>query len=143
MSCRFVSESGKQSLVAAAWLFIAWLLHYVPFWTMGRVLYFHHYFPALIFSSMLTGKPHNLNATLLFNGQIVGVILDYLLQEIPRLLPARAGPAVYHTVLALVVSSVLYSFAKFSPLAYGMSGPGSGESNSTMHGLKWLDSWEF
>lgn len=46
----------ERSLSAARWLFGGWLLHYLPFWAMGRVLYFHHYFPALIFNSMLTGK---------------------------------------------------------------------------------------
>lgn len=46
----------RQSLQAAAWLFVGWLLHYLPFWAMGRVLYFHHYFPALIFNSLLTGE---------------------------------------------------------------------------------------
>jgi len=45
-----------MSLRAAAWLFVGWVLHYLPFWAMGRVLYFHHYFPALIFNSLLTGK---------------------------------------------------------------------------------------
>lgn len=48
-------------------LLLGWFLHYVPFYTMGRILYYHHYFPAMLFSSMLTGKvglpqthaPHN------------------------------------------------------------------------------------
>ncbi|XP_044129402.1 protein O-mannosyl-transferase 2 isoform X2 [Bufo gargarizans] len=35
-------------------LLSGWLLHYVPFLFMGRVLYYHHYFPAMLFSSMLT-----------------------------------------------------------------------------------------
>jgi len=34
---------------------LAWLLHYAPFWLMGRILYFHHYFPAQLFSVMLAG----------------------------------------------------------------------------------------
>lgn len=50
------SAAQRQSLQAAAWLFVGWLLHYLPFWAMGRVLYFHHYFPALIFNSLLTGE---------------------------------------------------------------------------------------
>lgn len=45
----------KRALHASGWLYIGWLLHYVPFWGMGRILYFHHYFPALLFSSMMTG----------------------------------------------------------------------------------------
>ena len=35
---------------------------------MGRVLYYHHYFPALLFSSMLSG-----------------VIIDYLLGKTARI----------------------------------------------------------
>lgn len=49
-------ESTWKPISAATILFVGWLLHYIPFWGMGRVLYFHHYFPALIFNSMLTGK---------------------------------------------------------------------------------------
>lgn len=49
-------EEMDKSLSGGAWLFIGWLLHYLPFWAMGRVLYFHHYFPALIFNSMLSGE---------------------------------------------------------------------------------------
>uniref|UniRef100_A0A3B4B502 Protein O-mannosyl-transferase 2 n=1 Tax=Periophthalmus magnuspinnatus TaxID=409849 RepID=A0A3B4B502_9GOBI len=37
-------------------LLLGWLLHYTPFYAMGRVLYYHHYFPAMLFSSMLTGR---------------------------------------------------------------------------------------
>ncbi|XP_005212257.3 protein O-mannosyl-transferase 2 isoform X2 [Bos taurus] len=36
-------------------LLFGWMMHYFPFFLMGRVLYFHHYFPAMLFSSMLTG----------------------------------------------------------------------------------------
>lgn len=36
-------------------LLLGWVLHYAPFFTMGRVLYYHHYFPAMLFNSMLTG----------------------------------------------------------------------------------------
>jgi len=38
------------------WLGLAWLLHYLPFWPMTRVLYPHHYLPAYVFSCMFTGK---------------------------------------------------------------------------------------
>jgi dolichyl-phosphate-mannose--protein O-mannosyl transferase len=36
------------------WVVTAYLMHYIPFYLMGRILYFHHYFPSLIFSCMLT-----------------------------------------------------------------------------------------
>lgn len=52
----FFAVSKWRSMNAGVWLFTGWILHYLPFWAMGRVLYFHHYFPAVIFNSMLTGN---------------------------------------------------------------------------------------
>ncbi|KAL0819896.1 hypothetical protein ABMA28_007908 [Loxostege sticticalis] len=119
---------GKEQelLNAAGWTFIGWALHYVPFWAMGRVLYFHHYFPALVFSSMLTG-----------------ILTEYLLSSIRSYLSPELGRTMYHCIIGLVLSTTVYSFYLFSPLAYGMSGPLAHEPNSTMAGLKWMESWEF
>jgi dolichyl-phosphate-mannose-protein mannosyltransferase len=36
------------------WVLLAWLLHYVPFFFMSRVLYFHHYMPAFLLGSIVT-----------------------------------------------------------------------------------------
>ena len=41
---------------AGLFLVLGWALHYFPFFLMGRVLYFHHYFPALMYIIMLGGK---------------------------------------------------------------------------------------
>ena len=41
------------TLDACLWLFVGWALHYIPFWAMGRVLYFHHYFPGLLNNSSI------------------------------------------------------------------------------------------
>lgn len=62
-------------------------------------------------------------------------MLDYLTAKFPTWLR--------HTVLGVALAGLVYSFALFSPLAYGMNGPFSHEPNSTVAGLKWLDSWEF
>lgn len=50
-----VSEQAHVLTSGGGLLLLGWLLHYAPFYTMGRVLYYHHYFPAMLFSSMLTG----------------------------------------------------------------------------------------
>lgn len=36
-------------------MMFAWMLHYLPFWTMNRILYFHHYLLPFHFTSMITG----------------------------------------------------------------------------------------
>lgn len=125
---RSVEVEGRDAKTTGScvWLIIGWALHYLPFYGMGRVLYFHHYFPAVIFSSMLSG-----------------VILDYMLQVIPLHLPAKLTASVHHWLFGCYIAVIVYSFYLFSPLAYGMEGSTSVHENSTMHGLRWLDTWEF
>ncbi|XP_011504680.1 PREDICTED: protein O-mannosyl-transferase 2 [Ceratosolen solmsi marchali] len=119
-------QQRRTVINAGSWLFIGWLLHYVPFWTMTRVLYFHHYFPALLYSSMLTG-----------------ITFNYILESFLILLPEKIGKTIYHVILGVAISAVVYSFYVFSPLAYGMEGPSANDPNSTMYSLRWMDSWEF
>ena len=123
---------------------------------MGRVLYFHHYFPALLFSSSLTA-----------------VVFDYLLKFILKFLNQKNRFIIFHTVYGVVVSIIIYSFYLFSPLSYGFQGnlfynsfiiillkkfflssqgstyhdiTNSDINNQTLNTLayiKWLESWEF
>lgn len=50
-----LSEHCSVLMTGGGPLLLGWVLHYAPFFTMGRVLYYHHYFPAMLFNSMLTG----------------------------------------------------------------------------------------
>lgn len=86
-----VLKQRDKILNAGKWLFIGWLLHYVPFWAMSRVLYFHHYFPALLYSSMLTGTT-----------------LNYIIENLLILFPNKVGNVIYHTIVGIVVSSSIY-----------------------------------
>uniref|UniRef100_A0A8C2ZT23 Protein O-mannosyl-transferase 2 n=1 Tax=Cyclopterus lumpus TaxID=8103 RepID=A0A8C2ZT23_CYCLU len=108
-------------------LLLGWLLHYAPFYTMGRVLYFHHYFPAMLFSSMLTGTTSHciLTAPTTSTGGFQRARRDVTLGQM------------------VLLFSVLYSFYLFHPLSYGMTGPLAHEPGSAMAGQKWMDSWEF
>uniref|UniRef100_T1J5X4 Protein O-mannosyl-transferase 2 n=1 Tax=Strigamia maritima TaxID=126957 RepID=T1J5X4_STRMM len=122
---KFILERKQNLIEAGSWMILGWILHYVPFWGMGRVLYFHHYFPALIFNSMLSA-----------------IILDYLMEIVPEITPLSSIKVTYHWLFGVVLSIIVYSFYLFAPLSYGMDGS-SNEQNNSMHGLKWLDSWEF
>merc|ERR1719325_7957 len=86
--CPAVAEERETTLLAAAWLFLGWCLHYIPFWAMGRVLYVHHYYPALLFSSMLSA-----------------VLLDYMTRAVSRLVPTIASNTITHTVLVVTLAS--------------------------------------
>jgi len=121
-----ITKERERTMIAAAWLFLGWCLHYIPFWTMGRVLYVHHYYPALLFSSMLSA-----------------VLIDYILVVVGRMLPRTLCSTLTHTVVGLVVGVCWYSFYLFSPLVYGMLGEYARESNSSMHHLHWMETWEF
>ncbi|CAL4078365.1 unnamed protein product [Meganyctiphanes norvegica] len=121
-----IKAQREATFAACGWLLIGWALHYLPFYVMGRILYFHHYFPALLFSSMLTG-----------------VVLAYILESIPSLLPGIIAQSAYHWLTGMIISTLAYSFYLFSPLAYGMHNLEPGFENHTIHSLKWLDTWEF
>ncbi|XP_068203321.1 protein O-mannosyl-transferase 2 isoform X1 [Palaemon carinicauda] len=116
----------ERTLNACGWLLLAWALHYLPFYSMGRILYFHHYFPALMFSSMLTG-----------------VVIDYMLESLPNMVPRVIASSVYPCLTGLLFSTLAGSFYIFSPLAYGMHNLEPGFENGTINQIRWLDSWEF
>ncbi|XP_041929273.1 protein O-mannosyl-transferase 2 [Alosa sapidissima] len=107
-------------------LFLGWLLHYLPFYTMGRILYYHHYFPAMLFSSMLTG-----------------ITLDTLLQNTDLLFKPALAQHLQRGGQTLLLAAILYSFYLFHPLSYGMRGPLAHDPSSPMAKLRWMDSWEF
>lgn len=107
------------------WLLLAWFLHYAPFWGMARVLYFHHYFPAFLYSAMFGG-----------------VMLDFLVTISCVCVPESVAIKVFHLCLCVLAGVILWSFYLFHPLAYGMSGPPASEEGSMMYKVKWMESWD-
>ncbi|XP_078516081.1 protein O-mannosyl-transferase 2 [Lissotriton helveticus] len=105
---------------------LGWFLHYCPFFVMGRVLYFHHYFPAMLFSSMLTG-----------------ITCDVLLQTCSSILTPSSARSLYLGGMSALILFILYSFYLFHPLSYGMVGPLTPDPSSPMAGLRWMESWDF
>ncbi|CAG0918175.1 unnamed protein product [Notodromas monacha] len=87
------SESARKRQInwACLWLFVGWSLHYLPFWGMGRILYYHHYFPALHFSTMISA-----------------LTVDYSLQTVCAMLPNRYASGLVHWTLGVIVAVVAY-----------------------------------
>lgn len=107
-------------------LLLGWLLHYLPFYIMGRILYYHHYFPAMLFSSMLTG-----------------ITLDIFLQNFQLLFSSSISHYLLRGGQSILLLGFIYSFYLFHPLSYGMRGPLAHDPASSMAGLRWMESWEF
>jgi dolichyl-phosphate-mannose--protein O-mannosyl transferase len=91
------------------------------------------YFLLLLIVLVHFGKLSN-NQFIYFHFTILGVMFDYFMQRLPNWMKQIA----FGTILGIV----LYSFKLFHPLAYGFS-DASTEQNSTMNGLRWMESWEF
>ena len=94
-------------------LFIGWVLHYAPFFLMGRQLFLHHYFPALYFAILLSCS-----------------IFD--------LITSTLRPRVRLQIAAVLVVLAIWNFQHLSPLAYG--GPWTKDK---CHSAKWLKTWDF
>uniref|UniRef100_A0A8C5WH86 Protein O-mannosyl-transferase 2 n=1 Tax=Leptobrachium leishanense TaxID=445787 RepID=A0A8C5WH86_9ANUR len=107
-NCHVLLEGGGQ-------LMVGWMLHYCPFYFMGRILYFHHYFPAMLFSCMLTGEFH------------LCILCGFLT----------------YCSTSFTATFYPFSFYLFHPLAYGMVGSFADQAQSPMSGLRWMESWDF
>ncbi|KAI8899904.1 Dolichyl-phosphate-mannose-protein mannosyltransferase-domain-containing protein [Globomyces pollinis-pini] len=92
---------------------LGWILHYFPFYFMGRIMYLHHYFPALYFSMIA-----------------FVVVFDHFAAKLSELNHQRC----------LVSAMVLFTltFLVFSPFSYGIQGDPSRYSQ-----LQWLSTWKF
>ncbi|XP_018024206.1 protein O-mannosyl-transferase 2 [Hyalella azteca] len=101
------------------WLLVAYLLHYLPFYAMDRVLYYHHYFPALQFSSLLTA-----------------VLLGSWFCSFRS--PVATLAATTFVIAALACSFVLYCYISYGYPSNGYYHP----DNSTYRHLRVFQHWE-
>jgi len=90
-----------------------WALHYFPSFLMGRVLYLHHYFPAVYFGIFIIAFTLEHLGSYFRSAKIVGKII----------------------VLAFLIIDIAMFFY-FVPLCYGFTGP-----SSQMKSKQWLKWW--
>jgi dolichyl-phosphate-mannose-protein mannosyltransferase len=89
-----------------------WFLHYMPFFIMGRVLYLHHYLPALYISAL--GIPF---------------LYDYYVEGKSRIRQTTIYLAIVFTVVGL--------FIYFSPFSFGFNW-----ASDLMSGRSWRVDWQ-
>ncbi|ORZ02397.1 Dolichyl-phosphate-mannose-protein mannosyltransferase-domain-containing protein [Syncephalastrum racemosum] len=101
----------EQFVYVGKTIFMGWFLHYVPFFIMGRVMYLHHYFPALYFSMFM---------------------VPFLLEHFTRHCSKRTSRLVF----GVAFTAVIVAFLQLHPVAYGMEGPIEDYAS-----LRWIKSW--
>ena len=74
---------------------------------------------------------------------LTGVILDYMTTKVLAWFSEGQRPTIFHVLMGLYLGGLVYSFKLFAPLTYGMDETPAVHANSSVHHLKWLDSWEF
>lgn len=134
-----VSGTRSRLYNSTGFFFLAWAMHYLPFYLMGRQLFLHHYLPAHLASCLVTG------ALLEFIFNVEPVLDDSSIktnkktQEARKHLPAREKLAgqnllVSWAAVGVIMTIVLGSWYFFLPLTYGYPGLTVPEVNAR----KWL-----
>ncbi|KAJ3133821.1 hypothetical protein HK100_004034 [Physocladia obscura] len=129
---------------AIGFLFLAWLLHYIPFFLMGRMLFLHHYLPSFIFSTMLAAALMDFVFRLSRERGPETIIEDKeAALRVPMFVWAhKSGPfgsVLFVGVLGGTLSAFLWSFAYFAPLSYGSGFP----VVEDIRERKWFKAWDF
>lgn len=111
---------------STGFFFLAWLMHYAPFYLMGRQLFLHHYLPAHLASALVTG------ALLEFIFNVEPVIDDSAFikngkKTVKKHLPAREKLAGQNLMtswaaLGVLLAIVIGGWYFFLPLTYGYPG---------------------
>jgi dolichyl-phosphate-mannose-protein mannosyltransferase len=96
-----------------------WILHYLPSFIMGRVMYLHHYFPALYFTILLHA-----------------FLIDHFLRRLTQRQQHRL--LVKTLVWGVAFAAVTGAFIWFWPASYGFRGP----AGDTMRNRQWRAAWD-
>lgn len=72
---RFTKGEGFEIFLSLG----GWIFHYIPFFFVGRVLYFHHYYPALFFSMFSIAYMTKRISIVYLKIFVLGCVVSYLI----------------------------------------------------------------
>ncbi|KAF9163839.1 hypothetical protein DFQ26_002095 [Actinomortierella ambigua] len=128
-------DSQKRFYMTVGFLVVGYVLHFVPFFMMGRKLFLHHYMPALLLSYMNLAAVHSF----IFVDGLNGPISDPgPATRAPRRLQRATLTTATYVSAAILMTIHLASFLYFAPLSYGTPLDVNGVNNR-----KLLSTWDF
>lgn len=105
-NCKYLYEKGGFFL-------IGYLLHYLPFFLMGRALYLHHYLPSYIFSVLVCASYY----------EVLSNKIKFLKSKI---------------LVSAFCVTVFSVFVKIAPLSYGFL-----VGEEYLKSIRWFPGWNF
>lgn len=97
---------------------LAWLYHYLPFFSMSRQLFLHHYLPAHLCSALVAGAVFHFVASETINYPVS--VAGPTTRRRPRQV-AEVGRGMVIGV-AVIIAALLAGYAFLAPLTYGFPG---------------------
>jgi dolichyl-phosphate-mannose-protein mannosyltransferase len=127
----FAPKGQREKFMLSSYFFGAgYFLHYAPFFTMARVLFMHHYLPALLFSFMLSGV-------------LIDMFISWTYRALDRFLPrGKSSPHLHqmisYSLLVIIIAIWAFEFVRYAPLSYGLTA-----TNEYLLSLKRVRFWDF
>ena len=109
----FSNEKWDKFLFAAKIGLVGWVLHFLPFLVMGRIMYIHHYFPALYFAMIS-----------------FATLVDHFASHYSK--------TIHFSIIFICGAIFTSTFLYFKDFTFGMTGPFENYKQKV-----WLKSWEF
>lgn len=119
---RFAELRGRVLLTRAqrsflypkgCFFFLCYLVHYLPFFFMGRILYFHHYLPSYLLSTLTFASVY-------------------------QVLMMRYSSLGSRTAVGVISACAIGMFLRFTPITYGLDITEEG-----LRSLQWYKGWHF
>ncbi|KAJ2197273.1 Dolichyl-phosphate-mannose--protein mannosyltransferase 4 [Coemansia sp. RSA 520] len=120
----------RHMLRSTGFIVAAWVLHYAPFFLMGRSLFLHHYLPSSIFAYMTTAALFQFASIM----DYPRFALKHWHSNVRALVPSGVSVVGFGILVAAQVACFLY----FAPLTYGTTGLSVDE----IHSRRWLSTYD-
>jgi len=120
----------------SGFLFIGYLLHYLPFFIMGRSLFLHHYLPASIFGFMCVGALADFLCLYTFPSEEDSK--KAITVKDKKIIYQAIVPKYYWILITVLSLIIIGMFIYFAPIIYGLKF----SSHEQLLARKWLNTWD-
>lgn len=118
------ATTRKRLYNSTAFFLLCWAAHYLPFYLMGRQLFLHHYLPAHLASSLVTGAMVQFIFSRI-GRRPVSILLatdTKNIKDVAPMVERDENGALAWIVTSVIVFLLVASFLYYAPVTYGTPG---------------------